>query len=262
MTDSPLHFALRETQSLFTRRGVWVALLAVGVILGISGPFGTVDEMRLLPRLAYWMVVAIVTFASGNVVSVFIERLIVGRAVPRWLRFGLIGTILGSVVTLEILALNWATFGLPANAHQYALPLLANAIGISIVVSVAMDMMSPSPPSPMLQDSQTPDTAPLLDRLPFDKRGPLVAISVSDHYVEVRTTKGQELLLMRLSDAIRETGPSKGLQVHRSHWVALDAVTAARRDGAKAVLTLLDGHEIPVSRTYLGAVKEAGLLPE
>ena len=257
MTDSPLHFALRETQSLLGRRSAWVAMFAVGVILGISGPFGTDDEMRLLPRLAYWLVVVVVTFSSGSLVSSLAERALNGRPVSRWLRYVLVGTAIGVVVTIEVLILNWAAFGLPPNAHEYAVPLLANAIGISIVVSVALDMLETSKPDVTL--AQTPA---LLDRLPFDKRGALVALSVSDHYVEVRTTKGQELLLMRLSDAMRETAPSIGLQVHRSHWIALDAVEAARRDGAKAVLTMADGQEIPVSRTYLSAVKEAGLLPE
>lgn len=257
MTDSSLHFAMRETQSLLSRRGVWVAMLAVGVVLGISGPFGTVDEMRLLPRLAYWMVVAVVTFSSGVWVSAVVERALARWVLPRWLKVSALGTAIGTVVAIEVLVLNWGVFGLPPDVQNYALPLLANAIGIAIVVSLALNMIETTKPH------ATPErTPPLLGRLPFDKRGSLVALSVSDHYVEVRTTKGQELLLMRLSDAMRETGSSEGLQVHRSHWVALDAIKAARRDGAKAVLTLTDNHEIPVSRTYLGAVKEAGLLPE
>ncbi|MCW1932118.1 LytTR family DNA-binding domain-containing protein [Pararhodobacter zhoushanensis] len=96
-------------------------------------------------------------------------------------------------------------------------------------------------------------------RLPLDKRGALISLSVQDHYVEVVTLRGRELLLMRLSDAIAETGGDVGLQVHRSHWVALDQVRAARREGARGVLTLSDGREIPVSRTYAAAAKAAGL---
>jgi hypothetical protein len=37
-----------------------------------------------------------------------------------------------------------------------------------------------------------------------------VALSVEDHYVRVRTTRGEEMILMRLSDAIRETAPETG----------------------------------------------------
>ena len=79
--------------------------------------------------------------------------------------------------------------------------------------------------------------------------------------LRVATSTGTDLILMRLSDAMDETGDVAGMQVHRSHWVATGEVTAARRDGARAILTLSDGRDIPVSRTYVPAVKEAGLLP-
>jgi len=100
-----------------------------------------------------------------------------------------------------------------------------------------------------------------LQRVPLEKRGALLALSVEDHYVRVHTAKGTEMVLMRLSDAMRETGALPGAQVHRSHWVAFHAVRAARRDGDRAILTLSSGVDIPVSRANLPKVKEAGLLP-
>lgn len=106
-----------------------------------------------------------------------------------------------------------------------------------------------------------PPVVPLLERLPLDKRGDLVALSVEDHYVRIKTTIGTEMILMRLSDAIRETGDTRGDQVHRSHWVSYDQVASARREGDRAILTLKDGGEIPVSRANLPKIREAGLLP-
>jgi DNA-binding LytR/AlgR family response regulator len=101
----------------------------------------------------------------------------------------------------------------------------------------------------------------LIGRLPWDKRGALIALSVTDHYVHVTTTRGHEMLLMRLSDAITEADPTPGLQVHRSHWVALAAIATARRHGDGAVIGLTNGTEVPVSRGFLPAVLAAGLLP-
>jgi len=74
--------------------------------------------------------------------------------------------------------------------------------------------------------------------------------------------QGESLVLLRLSDAIREVGDTAGAQVHRSHWVAWDAITAARREGDRAILTLKTGTEIPVSRANLGKIKDAGFLPK
>jgi len=49
------------------------------------------------------------------------------------------------------------------------------------------------------------------------------------------------------------------VQVHRSWWVAKGGVADAKRDNGKLVLVLKSGTEVPVSRTYLTAAKEAGL---
>ena len=65
----------------------------------------------------------------------------------------------------------------------------------------------------------------------------------------------------RQRDAIAETAPVEGLQVHRSHWVALAEVRKSRRQQSRGFLTMSDGREIPVSRTCLYAAMQAGLLP-
>ena len=93
------------------------------------------------------------------------------------------------------------------------------------------------------------------------KRGRLISLSVQDHYTEVATSNGAALVLLRLMDAIAKAEPTVGLQVHHSHWFATGEFISARRDGAKAVLTMSDGRDISVSRTYVQAVKDAGLLP-
>jgi DNA-binding LytR/AlgR family response regulator len=68
------------------------------------------------------------------------------------------------------------------------------------------------------------------------------------------------VVLMRLADAIRETGDVPGLQIHRSHWVATSAVVKAHRSEGKVTLELSNGMRLPVSRGYLPAVREAGLV--
>ena len=61
---------------------------------------------------------------------------------------------------------------------------------------------------------------------------------------------------MRLSDAIDELDGIEGAQVHRSWWVARDAITEAVRGDGRATLTLKDGAEVPVSRTYARLLRE------
>jgi len=98
-----------------------------------------------------------------------------------------------------------------------------------------------------------------LDRLPPKLRGAeLYAVEAQDHYLRLHTSKGQDLILMRLSDAVAELEGIEGARTHRSWWVAKAAVTGARRGDGRATLTLTNGVEAPVSRAYAGALRAAG----
>lgn len=100
-----------------------------------------------------------------------------------------------------------------------------------------------------------------LERLPLKYRNAaLYAISSEDHYLRVHTSLGEELILMRLADAVRELAGAEGLQVHRSWWVATAAIHDERRVDGRSLLVLTNGTEVPVSRSYRADAKEAGLL--
>ncbi|SDO45726.1 LytTr DNA-binding domain-containing protein [Lutimaribacter pacificus] len=248
MKSGKLQLALRETRGFLARWPVLTGAAVIVVILVISGPFGTGDALTILPRLLYWAAVALLTFPAG----VLVNRLVAATGGPGAMTAVLATLASGLAATGIVLALNAVTFAPGAGVDW---PVVARILAVAVLVAAAFHFRT-------AQTTQEPPSPPsFLDRLPLDKRGPLVSISVQDHYVEVVTTRGRDLLLMRLGDAIRETGATKGLQVHRSHWVALDQVQAARREGERAVLTMTSGHEIPVSRTYVPAVREAGLLP-
>lgn len=96
-----------------------------------------------------------------------------------------------------------------------------------------------------------------LAKLPFSKRGDLWGLSSELHYVRVHTSLGHDLVLMRLADAIEQSDAIEGLQVHRSHWVALDGVKSIRSKAGKMVIVLKSEFEVPVSRSYQGAVRNA-----
>ena len=188
----------------------------------------------------------------------FVVTPALARRLPRPVAAGLDAVLTGTLIYLFILALNALLFDLrPTLAEVPAT--LALFVAIAFVVSFLIGLL----PSARTDASRTegPKVPPLLDRVPLDKRGALLALSSEDHYTRIQTARGEEMVLLRLADAIREAAPEPGLRVHRSHWVALAAVTAARRDGERAILTLTGGTEIPVSRANVPAIREAGLLP-
>mgnify|MGYP005993995391 CR=1 FL=1 len=259
-----LHLAIRETQKVMSLRLTQTVICAVAIVLGIAGPFGTEDVMRLVPRIVYWLVVSQITFASGTFVSELVQSRRLSSRLPAPLMSGLTGLVIGVVISAEIFLINIGLFGISPLEAGYALPLLLNVLVVAVVVSVAISLAvqavkDKEAPQPQEAAPQTAAHPKLVDRLPFDKRGALISVSVNDHYVDVTTTKGTEMLLMRLADAISEAG--LGLQVHRSHWVSTDHIASVTRDGAKAVIKTSDGRDIPVSRTYVPKLKEAGFLP-
>ena len=88
--------------------------------------------------------------------------------------------------------------------------------------------------------------------------GPLLALKAEDHYLRAISAEREAMFLMRLRDAIALLPDDSGVQVHRSWWVAKDAVTGVARDGRAAMLTLSNGTEVPVARDRMAAVKAAG----
>lgn len=104
-----------------------------------------------------------------------------------------------------------------------------------------------------------PAAEPLIyDKLPPELGRDIVCLRAQDHYVEVTTTRGTALVLMRLGDAERDLSCIDGMRVHRSWWVALDQVESlARTESGSWELTASCGQKIPVSRGQREALREA-----
>ncbi|WP_244488312.1 LytTR family DNA-binding domain-containing protein [Devosia sp. Root436] len=256
MNGSLLHSALREMQASLTSPRVLIRMAGASLVLAISGPFDTLSQFDLPGRLLYWLVIVVLSYVSSHAVA----RLTLDRLAHRLRRppqriavAALAGSIPAWIVVYGV------TVIASPGAQVPPLRLWFYCLVVSAVVVTMMVALAPSVP-PVTTLPPAPEPPPILARLPHPQRGRLLHLSVSDHYVDVVTDKGRALVLMRLSDAIRETGSVAGLQVHRSHWVALDAVRRTLRQAGKPALELENGTIVPISRSYLDAAKSAGLL--
>ncbi len=81
-------------------------------------------------------------------------------------------------------------------------------------------------------------------------------MSMQDHYVDVTTTLGNEMILMRLSDAIDLLDGIPGAQTHRSHWAEKAHTKTLTRVARRHQLNLSDGRTLPVSSSYREAVEQ------
>ncbi len=258
MNGSALQLALREVRKAFSSPlelgGMGLAI----VVLSLSGPFGTFQSFDLAQRFAYWAATVVACYGVGQLVGSAAMALLPQDRLPRWPRVIAAGLITGVPVTLAVLAVNAVAYRSWFPADPVSVWLYATTI--TVVVMVALVLISDRIRAAEGTAPSEPRRAAILDRVPLPQRGRLVALVVEDHYVDIVTDKGKALVLMRLADAIRETGDVAGLRVHRSHWVARDAVARVHKSDGKVTLELKTGLRLPVPRSSVPRLREAGLL--
>lgn len=220
-------------------------------------------ELNVLPlgeRFAYWLIL----LGMGQAVSVFLRaRLGVPPRSGRRLFLTAAISCVASAVPMSIVV--WAVTSLLLSQPLDSRRLAAFYVAV-LVVTVAMFALNilvrPRAHAEAVSDGEQPAIPPstaIRTRLPAKlKTSPIRALEAEDHYVRVHTAAGSDLVLVRFADAISEMGEVDGAQVHRSWWVARDAVESARTVGDRRVLVLAGGIEAPVSRSLTKTLREAG----
>ena len=236
-------------------------LAALGLSVGVSaflalvGAFGSADA-PFWPRLISFLAFGLGTGVLVTPIVWLSERIPWLAARPLIRRF-----VISLALTPLIGGWLWAAVCL-AFLHGLKPELLPGFLGYSLIMSFFMTALSwaifRKPVQPLLAASRP---TKFLERLPFRLReAELYAVEAEDHYLRVRTSKGSDLILLRLSDALAELDGALGAQTHRSWWVAKAGIADIRRSDGRATLILKDGAEAPVSRTYAKALREAGWL--
>ena len=115
-----------------------------------------------------------------------------------------------------------------------------------------------SSPGAGREETADPQSGPLPDRL-LDL---ILCLQMEDHHVRYHTAAGSSLHFAPMREAVRQMGAARGLQVHRSWWVAQSAVRGAVGDSRALELVLTNGLHVPVARSRVAAVRSAGWLSE
>lgn len=258
-----MHLTLREMTADLRRRATDTRLIAVWVgvslVCVVSGPFETSD-MPILARLAYWplSILLAMILSTALVGAAYDHPRLAG--LPPLLR-GLIGASLFSLLYAGLLSGAGAlafgqSDGYPDYGPDYGLMLIHVApVAWAITVIVHLFVARAAKPT-----AARAGPAPFLRRLKPALGRDLVRLSMQDHYVEAVTARGSQLVLMRFVDALEEVDGVAGHRIHRSHWAAEAGIADIRRENGKTLVVTADGAVLPVSRTYLHALREAGLL--
>lgn len=230
---------------------------AIGAFMAIVNPFNAAQQSSILLRFVYWTGLIAVGGVAGRLGFHLAPHI---QNPAHWALGVLCASISSALaVTLVIYTLAVIEYGSEAVPISEIVPIYGFVFVIALAIS-SVAYLFDQVKDAELAEAVSPDPAKkFLERLPIKYRtAELYAVSSEDHYLRVHTSMGEELILMRLADAMRELENADGLQTHRSWWVAKAAVTDLKKENGKLTLVLQSGAEVPVSRTYTKAVKDAG----
>ena len=232
-------------------------VIAAGAILGRLGPFGTFGDLTSGERYGYWIGLTLLMWLQGIAVLAVVDTPFKRRGWPCWARVILAALVAAVPTAFEVA---WAEMVLRVERDLGPTDLLA-IIGDVALLSVPLlllthGLVDHSGPVEPAAPEQASGASALVALMDADKRGPLLAIGSEDHYVRLYSDRGDSLIAMRFSDATASLAAQEGMQVHRSWWVAADAVVAVVRAGEGLHLTLRNNLKVPVSRSYVRQVRK------
>lgn len=251
---------LKDTLSpLISRKSLVIAVICA-TLAATTGPFGTYEIQTFWLRLIYWSLVTASSLVIGALCLAAAESLA-----------GADQLALADVLTVVIMVPSFTpvlwvlTHSLLQGAAENG-PTVTRLSYYVAVVTVFVCIFRRVLPGfgaigYFAVAQETPTVRPrLMRRLTQGFRGPVVRMTVRDHFVDVVSETNTETLRMRFADAVQEMEPIVGHCTHRSHWVALDAIVGVKRGGGKITLKLSNGDHVPVSRTFRPELEKAGVL--
>ena len=263
-----------ELGDILARPERWARVLGwatlAGLELGVIGPF---DSFRanIFTRIIYWTVL----FWVGGVVMwpSVVAALALGarRGFPPL--FSGIACVL--VVSAPLAAIGaagcylfWPVHASGIRTLEYyglavvvALPAVAGLVWLELGRTPgfrAQLALAPAGPAMPEDEPAASSPAPLPDHL----LARALCLQMEDHHIRVHMRDCSHLHFGVMRDAVRQAGEERGLQVHRSWWVAADAVAGWERADRAAVLLLTNGLRLPVARNRLAMLRAKGWLEE
>jgi hypothetical protein len=237
--------------------------LFIGLVIGYLGPFGSY-EMPLVNRLSYWVILIAVghfIYSQINNLCIWYFNTKVKNAAIQFLLPSFFGAV---VLSFFVIYVSHLFFNLKIELIQNFLFFFPKVFILGLVLSLIGFILDKYQEThkqvSKKQEKLDPFLNNFLNRLPKNLGKELICFSMEDHYLHVYTELGSHMMLLRMKDALVELKSYNGLQVHRSWWVALDAVVDVKKEARKATLTMKNNMNVPVSQKYLTKIKEAGLI--
>ena len=247
---------LRDWNGEFGNAKWWAQTLGLsaiaGVVLGVFGPFGSYLNGNITLRIFSW-----VGNLTGGVIILGVVVPLIVRGLRRLnlpLLFCLAVAIVVATGPTSLFCALFANWLWPQAVHGmrpedwFGQSLIVEIVMVALWLLAVQALQRRSPVGEALAETAPPDTQPVF------------CLQMEDHYVRVHQGRGSRLELMPLHDAIARYGQTPGLKVHRSWWVAREAITGVERDGRNVRLRLSNGLIVPVARNRIADLRAMGIM--
>lgn len=232
---------------------LWICLTVLGVI---AQPYDSYGILPVWARVLYWGGIVGIGIVAADLVDCLARRL-----TPDGHRIKIAVKAVGlATLFLSPVFIAWNELFVLMFPDMDDSPLLITfrVFATSIPVFALIEALRPnevrgSEVAPYEEPAPEPCPEALRPRLSVRLQCPdakILRLSANNHLIDVISERGIEQIRMRFADAVLEMEPVPGCCVHRSHWVALDAIEGLKRYKDKLFVRLSNGDEIPVSRTY------------
>lgn len=232
----------------------WIALAAIaGLLLALVGPFGTWLYKGMAARLIFWITATLAGLVNYGVTLTAVRRRVPPASRAWWpamLAAALIASVPQALITRGFAFRLWPDL---ARRDPSWLVWYANTALIGLIATVGILLVLRRAAQPA-QPGIAP-TAPAEPGLGGRAPASIFALQMEDHYVRIHRPRGSTIELMPMKAAIARYGRSQGLRVHRSWWVARDAIRRVEREGRNWRLVLEGGLVVPVARNSIAQVR-------
>jgi DNA-binding LytR/AlgR family response regulator len=232
--------------------------VAMGVFLALVGAVQTA-EVVFWPRLFYWVSSMLIGTLIAHICAKLLDRL---NGLSLWQEMLTLFVMITVLISIFVWAYTALYFGYGFKVSNLRLFVVPVSV-ISLAMTGLHFMADQIPHQSHVAVAAPATRAEIKLKARLDSRfkeANILAVSSEDHYLRVYTDRGEALILMRLYDAINALEGIEGSQVHRSWWLARNAVDATIRLDGRPAFRLKNGQTVPISRTFIKALKTDGWL--
>ncbi len=267
-----------ESHTLLRRPDKWASVLGwatlAGLEFGLLGPFGSY-ESDVFRRMAYWTGL----FWIGSLIlwPTMIAALDTGRRRGFPPLFCFFASVIVTCVPLALLGALQTYVFWPRRAAAmsmfdwYGLTIMVALPAMAALTWIELGRSRPGswrgehdlalvPPSPQPAVSAKLPQIEGSAGVPDHVLAIALCLQMEDHHVRAHLPVGSSLHHAVLRDVVAALDEQRGLQVHRSWWVARDAVSRHEKDGRSVALLLTNGLRVPVARNRIAYLRAQGWL--